>query len=276
MKQFKLSDFEFYHLEKKSLPPTILSLLEQGYGVRQIARKTGKTHPTILYYLKKLEKQGDVVHIGKNWLVNYPEINSGTVVVEKKGWGVPSGPDRGLWEAHKIEGLAFYRRVGNWERVKVYCEPSSKKGNWVLRRGDVTLVLRKRSVQVVVHGLQGDGAGVVFRRALNKALPVLRLVEREFGFKFGSLEWRAGLHWTLDKQVSSGLLRVAPQLADSSHPDRVELHFDEEKRALDELLTGLLKERVNTLINRVEALELVVREQAVVLNKLVEYLEKRG
>lgn len=276
-----------YQPSRKALPPTVWEYLEAGLPIRAIARKLGLKHHQNLYpTLKRLEKEGKVRHLPHGWVVNYDywkserQSEGGKLLVMKGGWGAVGGKERGLWEAHKVSAFARIRRFGDWERVKAYCQ--GKAGNWVFRRGDVTLVLRKRTVQVVVHGLRGDGAGVVSRRALNVALPVLRLFEREFGFVFGVLEWQGGFHWALDKVVSKPILAVAPGLADSTHPEQVEIHFEEERRALQELLSGGLRADLNDLIReqreRIEALELLVREQAVVLSKVVELLklERKG
>lgn len=282
--QLSLNDF-IYHPSGKYLPPTILKLLEQGFGRNEIARKLGVKPSSISYHLEKLREKGLVLHEKRVWLYNYTAQNTGTEVVERGGWGVASGKEKDVaissksienpvWEVHHVQGYAKFKREGNWGWVEKYCHPStSSKGNWVFRRGDVSLVFRRKSVQVTVHGLHGLSLGSLHKRAWERARSFLGLVERDSGFKFGVFSWRSDVHWTLNERLSQPLLAFKPSLADSSHPNQVELHEPKQVDALAQVLNGELLRRIDNL-ERVNAeLQLVVRAQVVALERLVSKLE---
>lgn len=256
-----------------SLPPTILSLLGEGWGVRQIARKLGKAHTTILYHLGKMQENGLILHEKGSWIVKYPLPISKSGVVERIRSGVVVGSllgseshgNGGVWEAHHVKFSARVRKRGSLEALGRVA--SGSVGNWVFKRAGVTLTLHRRVVQVAVATVPGETVKEVLKRAELVMMPTVRLFERETGFRFSAFEPQKGLHWVLRKELSAPFLRVVPELADSSHPEQVELHLEPEKSQIHALISG-------SLLKRIEDLELVVKTQVLVIDRLVGKLEE--
>ena len=283
VKQLSLNDFAgkvSYHSSTGGLPPTVLFLLSQGFSIREIGRRIGRSHVSVLNLLKKLREKG---------LVSRNDGHKHGVwrLVTAQGLGMPFGSsglgygglvaqnariprESGLVEAHHVKARAFVRRKGSLEAVARVC--SGSVGNWVFKRAGVTLVLHRRVLSVSVASVPGETLKEVQARSEMVVLPTLRLFERETGFRFRNLEWRGDFHWAFNKRVSRPLLEVMPGLADGSHPEQVELHDLRQVEAVKELINGSLRASFTSLIQeqqrRIEALELVVREQAVVLTQV--------
>jgi len=246
-------------------PATVLDYLEQGISAREIGRRIGRTHRIVLKILEKLREKGLVLHGKRCWLVNYRLVT-------------PEGrvrlADTGVCEAHHVKAWARVKRKGDWVKVAQMCKGGV--GNWVWKRAGVTFVLHKRVLSVSVACVPGETVKEIEKRAELVVLPSLRLFERETGFLFRGLEWRGGFHWAFNKRVSKPFLEVAPELADSSHPDQVEVRSQGEQERIRGLITGSLEGRLTSAIQKIGELELVVRAQVRLMEKIVIGFERLG
>jgi len=283
VKQLSLNDFAgkvSYHSSTGGLPATVLFLLGQGDSIREIGRKTGKSHVWILKILRDLREKGLVSRNDGHKRGVWRLVTAQTLGMPFGSLGFGYGGETaqnagfsresGLVEAHHVKARALVKRKGDLGAVARICAGSV--GNWVFKRAGVTLVLHRRVLSVSVACVPGETLKEVQKRGEMVVLPTLRLFERETGFRFRNLEWRGDFHWAFNKKVSQPLLGVMPELADSSHPEQVELHDFAQVEAVKELINGSLRASFTSLIQeqqrRIEALELVVREQAVVLTQV--------
>lgn len=174
----------------------------------------------------------------------------------------------GMWKAHHVRGSAGVRREGDWVKVRRLAHRINRitPNQFIFYFNDCTLTLRRKSVQVEVFGLKSQDEKRLYSEASGKARVVLADFMRDFGFQFNEFEWRKPVHWVLSKELSKDILRFKPDLADGSHPEQVEVYTSEARGAISSLVDG-------SLLARIAGLELVVKTQAIALERLVSKLE---